>query len=166
MEKINIVIIGDLTPAIVKNLITSLEEVFSYEFQVYARIPPPKKCLVEPRGQYDASCILDRVLRYPGYRVIGIISEDLFVMDFNFVFGLAAPQMGCVVSTFRLRHENPKIFLERLKKEVMHELGHTFGLKHCENHCVMNFSNTVFDVDNKPAKFCDSCSKIILEHLR
>ena len=48
---------------------------------------------------------------------------------------------------------------ERILKETIHELGHTFGLKHCHNNCVMRFSNSLADTDKKPVKFCASCLK-------
>jgi archaemetzincin len=47
----------------------------------------------------------------------------------------------------------------RTLKEANHELGHTFGLHHCENVCVMKFSNSLADTDKKPAIFCDTCLK-------
>ena len=50
------------------------------------------------------------------------------------------------------------ILLERFKKEVIHELGHTFGLVHCHTPtCVMRSSTYVEDIDLKEAHFCQSC---------
>jgi archaemetzincin len=69
-----------------------------------------------------------------------------------------------IVSTSRLRPEfydskpNAGLLEERTVKEVIHEIGHYFGLDHCENSkCIMNFSPSVFDVDKKGKEFCDDC---------
>ncbi|MCX7698251.1 MAG: hypothetical protein N2114_02145 [Candidatus Goldbacteria bacterium] len=51
---------------------------------------------------------------------------------------------------------------ERTIKTVIHELGHTFGLHHCENYkCVMFFSNQISDTDNKSDDFCERCKKLL-----
>jgi archaemetzincin len=54
--------------------------------------------------------------------------------------------------------------LERLQEAladryaVERELGHTFGLVHCDDYrCVMHASTYVEDVDVKGASFCPSC---------
>jgi archaemetzincin len=40
----------------------------------------------------------------------------------------------------------------------VHELGHTFGLIHCDQaRCVMTRSVNVLDVDAKTASFCEDC---------
>jgi len=45
-------------------------------------------------------------------------------------------------------------------KEAVHELGHTYGLKHCPNPaCVMHFSNSLHDTDLKGWKFCPNCQR-------
>ena len=68
---------------------------------------------------------------------------DLFIPVLTFVYGEA--QLGgraAVVSTARLaveqgRHD-PALVAERIVKECVHELGHTFGLLHCDTPgCVM-----------------------------
>jgi len=104
-------------------------------------------------------------------RVVGIADVDLYVPKLNFVFGEADVQSGtAIVSLYRLRPEyyglapNQALFLERATKEIVHELGHTFGLGHCPNNkCVMHFSNSLADTDVKEAHFCNKCRpKIIL----
>jgi len=43
-------------------------------------------------------------------------------------------------------------------KEVLHELGHTFGLTHCaEAKCVMSLATHVGSVDDKEERYCARC---------
>ena len=50
---------------------------------------------------------------------------------------------------------------ERLLKESLHELGHTYGLRHCPDYtCVMSSSNGVERIDLKSAEFCPACARL------
>lgn len=104
-------------------------------------------------------------------RVVGVVDVDLYVPRLNFVFGEAdVVSRAAIISLCRLRQEyyglapDEALFLERATKEIVHELGHTFGLGHCSNNkCVMHFSNSLADTDFKDAHFCNNCRpKIIL----
>ncbi len=58
--------------------------------------------------------------------------------------------------------EDREVTTERLIKEAIHELGHTFGLIHClQPQCVMNASTYVENIDQKPAELCPLCQKNI-----
>lgn len=100
-------------------------------------------------------------------RVLGIIDKDLYVSELNFVFGQAeSPGSHALISITRLRQEfyglakDDKIFFDRVIKEAVHELGHTYGLSHCSNpKCVMFFSNSLPDTDRKSSLFCERCLK-------
>ncbi len=100
-----------------------------------------------------------------------IIDDDAYVPGLNFIFGIAEMCGNiAIVFTERLKTvytiiqtENIEIlYYERLKKEILHELGHTLCLEHCINKkCVMSFSNSVLDVDYKDARYCERCIKKI-----
>ncbi|MEI8115385.1 MAG: zinc-dependent metalloprotease family protein, partial [Bacteroidia bacterium] len=69
-----------------------------------------------------------------------------------------------IASIYRLDNErygmvgNSQILLNRFTKEVVHELGHTFGLIHCLNpSCVMRSSTYVEDIDQKTQNLCIRC---------
>ncbi|MHA1689426.1 MAG: archaemetzincin family Zn-dependent metalloprotease [Promethearchaeota archaeon] len=131
------------------------------------------------RRQYNASKILKRIKQQLKteykFRILGIIEEDIYASYLNFVFGIAQSPRGlfislplaCLISTARLREsfyrrpKNESLFELRILKEAIHELGHTFGLDHCHEECVMRFSNCLSDTDHKPAKFCKSCIEIL-----
>jgi archaemetzincin len=54
-----------------------------------------------------------------------------------------------------------KLVEQRAIKEAVHELGHVFGLTHCEkSRCVMHFSSSLRDTDFKHYIFCERCNEI------
>jgi archaemetzincin len=56
------------------------------------------------------------------------------------------------------------LYRERLVKEAAHELGHTFGLRHCADwRCVMSSSHAVERLDVKGADFCRACRTPIFQ---
>jgi archaemetzincin len=121
------------------------------------------------RGQYYSSAIIQRLERGAdsNARVLGVTACDLFVPVLTFVFGEAQLEGNCaVVSTARLKEEfyglprSDERIRERLLKEAAHELGHTFGLRHCMDwSCVMASSHSVELLDVKNAEFCPACRK-------
>ena len=69
-----------------------------------------------------------------------------------------------VVSVHRLRQEfygldrDDALLRRRLIKESIHEIGHTLGLRHCQDYsCVMASSHSVEWIDLRESTLCDSC---------
>jgi len=92
------------------------------------------------------------------YFLLAVVSGDAYVPGLNFVFGVASPQLKVAsIYTKRIKTDLNK-YIERLLKLAMHELGHLLGLGHCRNRCVMRFSNSLAELDEKPASFCDECT--------
>ncbi|WPM31531.1 archaemetzincin family Zn-dependent metalloprotease [Hydrogenobacter sp. T-2] len=144
----------------------NIREVFGFEVRFSYITLSPRLGYNPYRRQYHASTILESLSRvhYPDMlKFAALLSFDLYEEGLNFVFGLA--QLGgryAVVSTYRLKSEDERLFFERVFKEVNHELGHTLGLMHCKNKkCVVRFSNSLQDVDAKSRFFCENCSKIL-----
>ena len=174
--KIGLLKIGKVEDFVLNSLEENLTDVFvGAECETLQEtMPIPESAYNPTRKQYHSSIILANVRKFAekklAYdRVLGITDVDLYVPHLNFVFGEAEfPGKYAVISLFRLRPEfygqppNKKLFLERTLKEAVHELGHTFGLKHCRNpSCVMFFSNSIIDTDRKGFSFCEKCSKIL-----
>ncbi|MBI4632981.1 MAG: archaemetzincin family Zn-dependent metalloprotease [Deltaproteobacteria bacterium] len=124
------------------------------------------------RVQYNSSLILRQLITSPppdAEKILGVLDVDLFIPILTFVFGEAQLKgIGAVVSTQRLHNrfyglpENREVTTDRLLKEAVHELGHTFGLVHClQPKCVMNSSTYVENIDQKSAELCPLCQKSI-----
>jgi len=124
------------------------------------------------RGQYHSTEILKRLLHDPhteSWRTLGVTDVDLYIPILTFVFGEAQlGAAGALVSTHRLRPEfygmpqDPELLQARLLKEALHELGHTFGLRHCSDYlCVMSSSHSAERIDLKQADFCPACAAVV-----
>ena len=124
------------------------------------------------RVQYNSSLILRQlIMKLPpdAEKILGVLDVDLFIPILTFVFGEAQLKgIGAAVSSHRLHNqfyglpENGEVTTERLLKEAVHELGHTFGLIHCSQpECVMNSSTYVENIDQKSAELCPLCQKSI-----
>lgn len=117
------------------------------------------------RRQFSSGRILQWLggrLPDDGSKVLAITDVDLFMPVLTFVYGEA--QLGgraAVVSLARLldgRGLRSPLVVARLAKEAVHELGHTFGLLHCErNPCVMSRSVNLAQVDGKETTLCHDC---------
>jgi len=96
---------------------------------------------------------------------IAVVGVDLFIPVLTFVFGEAQLNgIAAVVSYLRLENpfygmpRNESLTWKRLQKEIIHELGHTFGLYHCHQfECVMRSSTYVEEIDIKRQDLCVEC---------
>ena len=125
----------------------------------------PRHAFDPRRKQHASGTILRWLLEAgpPSGKVLGITDRDLFIPILTYVFGEA--QLGgraALVSTARLVEDvellGPQLLVERLAKEAVHEVGHAFGLVHCETErCVMGRSPAVAEVDGKSSQLCAEC---------
>ena len=98
-------------------------------------------------------------------RILGVTGVDLSIPMLSFLFGQAQLDgRVAVVSLCRLQQEfyglpgQDDVLRERLTKEVLHEMGHTFGLVHCsEQRCAMSLSTHIGMVDTKSEQYCGRC---------
>lgn len=127
------------------------------------------------REQYNSTALLAKILHTfdtKNNKSIVIVDEDLFIPVLTFVFGEAQLDgSAAVVSTHRLKNQyyglqtNDQMMHERLEKEIVHELGHTFGLYHCRDYeCVMKSSTYVEEIDLKKVLPCKACQQFIVDY--
>ncbi|TAL68492.1 MAG: matrixin family metalloprotease, partial [Bacteroidetes bacterium] len=120
------------------------------------------------RRQYDGNGILkeiDSIASAQFIKKVGLFRVDLFIPILTYIFGQAilSGTTG-IASLYRLRNEqygmkkDEDLLLDRFRKVIIHELGHTFGLIHCHiPTCVMRSSTYVEDIDQKSSNLCIGC---------
>ena len=175
---IYLVPLGEVHDDYLRILAESIEEQFGLPVTITPNLAPPLYALDPVRQQYNSNMILKRLLDESSpdaIKILGITDVDLFNPIFSFVFGEAQFNGKCaVVSSYRLRG-NPEHtllpgcppLLNRLEKEVVHELGHTFGLRHCSDpDCVMKYSVGLACADRKFSFFCPACRELVLWHFQ
>lgn len=120
------------------------------------------------RRQYNGDKLLKQVAALNGNgnsKTIGLFNVDLYIPILTYIFGQAQLNgKTAIASHYRLSNErygmpaDDNLLLQRFTKEVIHELGHTFGLIHCHTpNCVMRSSTYVEDIDQKEAQLCAKC---------
>ncbi len=160
---------------LIEPLAAELAETFRVEVELHPPAFDPEVAFDSSRGQYNSRIVLAQLLHQAaGGRVIGVTNVDLFIPVLTYVFGeaqLAGP--AAVVSSYRLDNrlyglpDDRHLMFERLVKEAIHELGHTYGLVHCpDGRCVMASSTYVEEIDLKSERFCDRCLERVREAAR
>jgi len=145
---------------------------FPFDIGIATKTIDPAFAYESSRNQYLSTNILQHLAELKldkdlGGIYMGLTNVDLFIPILTYVFGESLlNSTAAVVSTYRL---NPQLYglpldrallMDRLEKTAIHELGHSFGLRHCPDpRCVMRASNVVEGVDLKGKEFCQMCRK-------
>ena len=164
--------VGDLSAELIEATAREIKRVFGFSTETESVLQNLAFALDQNRNQYHSTLILEQLAaKSPSraIRVIAIAQVDLFIPILTHVYGEA--QLGgtaCIVSTHRLNEGrsgmniSPK-YIDRIVKEAIHELGHTFKLRHCPEHtCIMHYCRNEEDVDRKSDQLCRYC-KVMLE---
>lgn len=172
MSAVYLLAIGSVPPQVLGWVEATITEWCPWPVKRLDLLPFPENSYDVQRGQYKSVEIMKAVAsRTPAdaVRILGVTEADLAIPTLTFVFGQAQLDgRVAVVSLARLRQDfyglsaDESLLRERLVKEVLHELGHTFGLTHCaESKCVMSLATHIGLVDSKEQRYCGRCG----EHL-
>ncbi len=153
-----------------------VREMFGLDVVRYTPFPEPDYAFDVRRGQYSAPLILQNLSRVcppDALKFLAVTEADLFIPMVTFVYGQAqlSGRMA-IVSLARLSQEfyglpaNNELKTRRSRKEVAHELGHSFGLVHCRDRsCIMSLSTEIQQIDVKSEDFCPGCWAMLAEEL-
>ncbi len=155
----------------------SLQGILRVPVDLREPIVLPEDTFMETRNQYNAMALikyLNSGMADNSLRILGITAKDICNPILTYVFGEA--YMGgrsAVMSSARLKAGllgepvSREHFLERVVKVAIHEIGHTFNLRHCHtDRCVMRASNTLAELDEKLNYLCDYCEIFLFDSLR
>ena len=161
---------------ILQHLRTAIAGFLSLPVRILPPKPLPPHTYHVVRNQYHSTQLLEYLLagedQCEPFRVLGITAVDLYIPIFTFVFGEAQLDgKAAIVSTFRpgggacnIRPPQP-LFLERLIKLSLHELGHTFSLPHCRRDgCLMGFATNLEKLDHKNLELCEYCQILLCDY--
>ena len=149
-----------------------INRIYGYPTEVLSLLDDIDFAFQSGRNQYHSTPVLEQLaLSAPAdaIKVLALVEVDLFIPILTHVYGEA--QLGgkaCIVSTIRLNEgrsyqNTQEPFQSRIVKEAIHELGHTFNLRHCREHtCLMHYCRDESDVDRKSDQLCRYC-KVLLE---
>lgn len=164
-----VLLLDKVEESIVIHIANTLSRTFKSKIKVLEVGKIPKMAFDPSREQYLADTILTWLEKRCSHKSLAITLKDLYTFGTNFIFGQAQLRGRiALISLCRLDPEfygkeaNRKLLIERAKKEAVHEVGHLFGLVHCKDKgCVMCFSNSIVEVDEKSSEPCDSCKRLL-----
>ncbi len=174
-KKIYISPIGDIPDWVSEKIAKEVVPLFGFQTQIKALINNIDFAFDKGRNQYSSSKILDKLeARAPAncLKIVAITEKDLFIPILTYVYGEARLNgRPCIVSIQRLvtglELEVVSKGYKRIIKEAIHELGHTFNLRHCKDPaCLMHYCRNLEDVDKKLNQYCRYCNILLSDSIK
>ena len=168
--------IGDFKPELLDLIRSEITRIFTFPTDVRPLMEDLEFAFDPKRNQYHSTPILEQLASMApadALKVLTLVEVDLFIPILTHVYGEA--QLGgraCMVSTIRLNEGHRSLstqepFLSRIVKETIHELGHTFKLRHCREHtCLMHYCRNEDDVDRKSDQLCRYCKVLLKDEMK
>lgn len=168
MNLVHLLPIGKAAASLLEELRAAIPRRLPVRCEILPLTLEPAPSYHAERQQFHSSEILQRMqglVRPKDWRLLAVAEVDLYIPILKYVFGEAEMGGPCaVVSTFRLRQEfygldpDDSLLRERLRKESIHELGHTLNLRHCQDYqCAMASSHSVEWIDLRENRLCGAC---------
>lgn len=168
--------LGEFAPDLAQAVIREIRRVFGFPTVVHPLTVRLDTAYDAERNQYHSTPILVQLAAAApatALKVLAVVTVDLFIPILTHVYGEA--QLGgraCIVSSFRLNTgpaaaHLPEKYAGRIVKESIHELGHTFGLRHCrDERCIMHYCRSEADVDRKSDQLCRYCRIMLNDEIK
>ncbi len=157
---------------LLQRVISELKKILLVDIHIIDLRLDLKKAYSPDRRQYYSTQIIADAVGYTDKldaKIVILVDFDLYIPVFTYVFGEAQLNgKHSIVSLCRLHEEfytgrtDNELLFERTVKEVLHELGHNFGLLHCSSwDCVMHASAEIEEVDIKGRVYCKDCRRTL-----
>ncbi len=168
--------VGTIDSDLFEPISIELKRIFGYKTEIIPLLQDVTFAFDPGRKQHHSTPILEKLAKtapHQAIRVLGITEVDLFIPILTHVYGEA--QLGgtaCIISTHRLAEglslaADKGTYYDRVTKEAVHELGHTFKLRHCkDNACIMHYCRSIKDVDRKSEQLCRYCKTLLEDEMK
>lgn len=159
-----------------KNLTELVKKGLEANLKITVTVMPeadlPANAYYQPRQRYIADSLLvwlNAANKNRTGKIIGLTTRDISTRKGDIanwgILGLGScPGTACVISSFRAGKKKVAkvLFEKRMVTLALHELGHTYGLKHCPDPgCLMKDAEGKMNLDDA-VTYCGSCKKLLL----
>lgn len=148
-KRIHIRGLGDFNQQDLQDISNYIKDFYKFDCVIDSPVPSSKKMYVDRTDTLDVdNCIYE--LKRPNIKTIYVTNEKLVLKRQKIRGGTKLRGNTVIISSGAHNRET-----------VIHELGHTLGLRHCDNlTCVMAIRNDEFDTED----FCNKCKKLLKEN--
>jgi archaemetzincin len=88
--------------------------------------------------------------------VPAVLYEPKGIFGYGYVSG-----NSCIVSDYRLMSKDQELVNNRLRKVIIHEIGHNLGLPHCTTDTCIMFEGDIPALDKCHGNYCDKCRWVL-----
>lgn len=164
-ETVLIIRFSGVEDSIVAGIEAKIKRVYHVKTKVLRNLTLPEKAYISHMDRYDARVItnfLDSSFK-GDYKIIGLTDKPLSFLRssgwwYSNIYGLGdMPGQACLISTESLDSSE---LVSEMAILAIHELGHTYGLYHCEDDsCYMTGGDGMTASFKECTHFCISCEK-------